>query len=133
MPIREFFENDELNILTAVYLNGRITFQHDIPQESEISLIFYKIPKSNYQPLNQKHQQNIIENGSANNTSSSKHPYDTQIGLLTLEGGMVKSIYNSVTRVFSAQSSKVISFVCSRVSILYVSKQIYIVIGYIVM
>lgn len=101
MAIKEFFENDDLTVLTATCANNRIIFLHEVPQEAEFSLIFYKIPKSNYQ-LHQTTTNN--ENHSA---------LDTQIGLLTLEGGMVKSIYNSLTRVFSAKSSKVISFVCS--------------------
>lgn len=86
--IREFFGNEELTILAATCVNHRIRFLHELPQNSEFSLVFYKIPR-NDPPTNAA---------------------DTQIGLLTLEGGMVKSIYNSVSQVFSAHSSKVIKF-----------------------
>lgn len=103
MAIREFFENDDLTVLTATCANNHIIFYHEIPQEAEFSLIFYKIPKSNYQ----LHQTTTLDVNNENHSVP-----DTQIGLLTLEGGMVKSIYNSLTRVFSAKSSKVISFVC---------------------
>lgn len=96
-------------MLTATCANNHIIFLHEIPQEAEFSLIFYKIPKSNYQ-LHQTTTTTILNN--ENHHQRSQSALDTQIGLLTLEGGMVKSIYNSVTRVFSAKSSKVISFVC---------------------
>lgn len=89
--VKEFFDNEELTILTATGTNGSIHFSHELPQYTEISLIFYKIPQTG--------------------TNDAKFMGNNQIGLLTLEGGMVKSIYNSVSRVFSAHSSKVIKFV----------------------
>lgn len=103
MAIKEFYENDDLTVLTATCVDNHIIFLHDVPQDAEFSLIFYKIPKSNCQ---------LHQSTTNNENHHHQERSHTQIGLLTLEGGLVKSIYNSVTRVFSAKSSKVISFVC---------------------
>lgn len=94
--IQEFLSNEELTILTASAGTQNIQFTHELAQDTEFSIIFYKIPQTNHERSEQK------------NLSS----HHAEIGLLTLQGGMVKSIYNSVSRVFSAHSSKVIKFVC---------------------
>lgn len=86
--VREFFESDEITILAATKQDSKIQFHHRIPNDQHC-LLFYKIPH--------------VGNG---------QPSVNSLGLLTLEGGMVKSIYNSVARVFSPHVSKVISFWC---------------------
>ncbi|XP_055534643.1 cytoplasmic dynein 2 heavy chain 1 [Wyeomyia smithii] len=77
--IRDFLENDDVTILAAVSLDGEILFQNAVPVEEQYCLLFYKIPNLAY------------------------HSPDTRpkIGMLTLEGGLAKSIYNSLQRVFS--------------------------------
>ncbi|XP_058827016.1 cytoplasmic dynein 2 heavy chain 1-like [Topomyia yanbarensis] len=77
--IREFLENEDVTILAAVSLDGEILFQNAVPVEEQYCLLFYKIPNLDYNSLN---------------TSP-------KIGMLTLEGGLAKSIYNSLQRVFS--------------------------------
>ncbi|CAD7084661.1 unnamed protein product [Hermetia illucens] len=80
--VREFFESDEITILAATKQDSKIQFHHRIPNDQHC-LLFYKIPH--------------VGNG---------QPSVNSLGLLTLEGGMVKSIYNSVARVFSPHVSK---------------------------
>lgn len=80
--IREFLENSEINILSATLLDEKIIFQHQIQSDAN-SLLFYKI--SNF-----------------NEVESSK----LSIGILSLEGGIIKSIYNSISRIFSPQLTK---------------------------
>lgn len=87
--IKEFFEVDEITILSAVHIDGKIIFQHTVPQSEENCLLFYKIPKPN------------------NNKGG------PSLGILTLEGGMVKSMYNSMARVFSPHTESRVSENCS--------------------
>lgn len=86
--IKEFFEVDEITILSAVHIDGKIIFQHSIPQSEDNCLLFYKIPKPN----------------------KGDGP---SLGILTLEGGMVKSMYNSMARVFSPHAESRVCENCS--------------------
>ncbi|XP_055594856.1 cytoplasmic dynein 2 heavy chain 1 [Uranotaenia lowii] len=78
--IRHFLENEDVTILAAVFVDGEILFQNAVPVEEQYSLLFYKIPTL------------------VNYLSQNPQP---KIGMLTLEGGLAKSIYNSLQRVFS--------------------------------
>ncbi|XP_055390537.1 cytoplasmic dynein 2 heavy chain 1 [Condylostylus longicornis] len=80
--VEAFFKNDEITTIGATMENGRIIFHHKIPT-GQVCLVFYKIP----------HLQTSI--------NQSDNGCDVQLGMLTLEGGMVKSMYNSVSRIFS--------------------------------
>lgn len=77
--ITDFLENDDVTILAAVSLDGEVLFQNAVPVEEQYCLLFYKIPNLDYH-------------------SPATAP---KIGMLTLEGGLAKSIYNSLQRVFS--------------------------------
>ncbi|XP_053685293.1 cytoplasmic dynein 2 heavy chain 1 [Sabethes cyaneus] len=77
--IRDFLENDDVTILAAVSLDGEVLFQNAVPVEEQYCLLFYKIPNLDYHSPNSA----------------------PKIGMLTLEGGLAKSIYNSLQRVFS--------------------------------
>lgn len=87
--IRDFIENDEITILAATATDQTVCFQHRLPTE-ETCLLFYKIPQLRTPPTNV--------------------PGDVPVGILTLEGGLVKSIYNSVLRVYSPHVTKVRHF-----------------------
>lgn len=87
--IRDFIENDEITILAATATDQTVCFQHRLPTE-ETCLLFYKIPQLRAPPTNV--------------------PGDVPVGILTLEGGLVKSIYNSVLRVYSPHVTKVRHF-----------------------
>lgn len=87
--IRDFIENDEITILAATDTDQTVCFQHRLPTE-ETCLLFYKIPQLRTPPTNV--------------------PGDVPVGILTLEGGLVKSIYNSVLRVYSPHVTKVRHF-----------------------
>ncbi|XP_016964184.1 cytoplasmic dynein 2 heavy chain 1 [Drosophila biarmipes] len=84
--ILEFLEQEEHTVISAVHSksDGKIRFHHRIPNE-ELCLLFYKVPQ-----VGQKR----LEDGS-----------EPLLGILTLEGGLVKSIYNSVSRVFSPSAN----------------------------
>ncbi|XP_036340109.1 cytoplasmic dynein 2 heavy chain 1-like [Rhagoletis pomonella] len=92
--IDEFLENDELTVIAAVHnkSDGRIKFHHRIPDD-ELCLLFYKIPQVSGGSSGGSESTNIL--------SACSGAYDQPLGILTLEGGLVKSIYNSVSRVFS--------------------------------
>ncbi|XP_017051507.2 cytoplasmic dynein 2 heavy chain 1 [Drosophila ficusphila] len=84
--ILEFLEQEEHTVISAVHSksDGKIRFHHRIPSE-ELCLLFYKVPQVG---------QNPREGGG-----------EPLLGILTLEGGLVKSIYNSVSRVFSPSAN----------------------------
>lgn len=71
-------------------LDEKIVFQHQIQSEAN-SILFYKISHSNIP---------------ANEAETTK----LSIGILSLEGGIIKSIYNSISRIFSPHLTKVCSF-----------------------
>ncbi|XP_067623203.1 cytoplasmic dynein 2 heavy chain 1-like [Eurosta solidaginis] len=101
--IHEFLENDELTVIAAVHnkSDGSIKFHHRIPGD-EVCLLFYKIP----QVSSGGGGCGSSKSGSTNIASATGNEvgYDQPLGILTLEGGLVKSIYNSVSRVFSPQA-----------------------------
>lgn len=78
--IRDFLENDSQRVLSASLNDTRksIQFQNKIPNEYQTVLLFYK----NFSKCD----------GNANQRSD--------LGMLTLEGGIVKSIYNSLSSIF---------------------------------
>jgi dynein heavy chain 2 len=84
--IKDFLDNDDITILAARIQDNVIVYSNDVPVDEDVCLLFYKIPK--------------MERG--------RQPDgDPQIGLMTLEGGLAKSIYNSLQRVFSPYILKV--------------------------
>ncbi|XP_030382925.1 cytoplasmic dynein 2 heavy chain 1 [Scaptodrosophila lebanonensis] len=93
--ILEFLEQDEHTVISAVHdkSDGKIKFQHRIPNE-EVCLLFYKVP--------QVGQGGGGNGGGGGGGSVANEPL---LGILTLEGGLVKSIYNSVSRVFSPHAT----------------------------
>lgn len=107
LPIKEFLESDELTLLAAINHGDKLIFAHAI-SEDENCLVFYKIPQIG-RSTSSSHHRNGIVNGRT--TSSSAAPSSvndvTPLGILTLEGGLAKSIYNSVSRVFSPHVAKV--------------------------
>ncbi|GAB0096653.1 Cytoplasmic dynein 2 heavy chain 1 [Sergentomyia squamirostris] len=84
--VKAFFESEEITVLAATLQDNKIKYHHKIPNESDNCLLYYKIPKIN------KNREGDLENNS--------------IGLLSLEGGMVKSMYNSLSRIFSPNISQ---------------------------
>lgn len=90
--IREFLESDDLTVLTAINHGDKLTFNHFI-SDDENCLVFYKIPK--------------IGTGIAQQSSIDNNGTAPLLGILTLEGGLAKSIYNSISRVFSPHVVKV--------------------------
>lgn len=88
--VREFCENDDITILAATTKGQTISYQHKVPTD-ENCLLFYKIPQF----------------GNITNVSKDQQPHQQPLGMLTLEGGLVKSIYNSVSRVFLPHLTKV--------------------------
>lgn len=84
LPIREFLEHDDITVLSAQNQSGKLLFAHSVPAD-ENCVIFYKIPQ----------------------IGSNQPTTDAPLGILTLEGGLTKSIYNSVARVFSPHVAKV--------------------------
>lgn len=83
-PIREFLENDDITVLSALNRGNKLIFLHNVPAD-ENCVVFYKTPQ----------------------IGSKQETNDVPLGMLTLEGGLTKSIYNSVSRVFSPQVTKV--------------------------
>lgn len=85
--IQEFLQNDEINVLAVTSTENALRFLHSVPTE-ENSILFYKIPQ----------------------LGAVQAKVDIPIGILTLEGGLVKSIYNSVSRVYAPNVTKVKDF-----------------------
>lgn len=114
--ILEFLENDEITVISAVHnkQEDKIKFHHRIPND-EVCLLFYKIPQVG---------KTASGNGSGGVATSSAMAMDSQpLGILTLEGGLVKSIYNSVSRVFSPHAN---SRVCCIQSFFFFSSTTYL-------
>lgn len=93
LPIREFLESNELTVLASVNHGDKLIFSHNI-SEDENCLVFYKIPQ-------------LGGTGRHPNVDSDNENA-VQLGILTLEGGLAKSIYNSISRVFSPYVAKVV-------------------------
>lgn len=87
--VRDFLENEDQRVLSASLNDTRkaIQFQNKIPNEYQNVLLFYK---------NQKTDTNGNVAGQRSN-----------LGMLTLEGGVVKSIYNSISSVFTPSALNV--------------------------
>ena len=81
--VRDFLENDSQRVLSASLNDTRksIQFQNKIPNEYQNVLLFYK--------TSQKRDVNVNSIGQK-----------SDLGMLTLEGGIVKSIYNSLSSIF---------------------------------
>lgn len=93
LAIREFLESAELTVLAAINHGDKLIFTHNIT-EDENCLVFYKIPQ--------------IGNGIARQSSmDDDNASILPLGILTLEGGLAKSIYNSISRVYSPYVAKV--------------------------
>lgn len=112
--IREFYENSDITVLAAIVNEQAIQFQHKIPQTEERCLLFYKIPKLGLSNVN--NNGNTARGQSGNNNfredddDADERLQRESIGFLTLEGGIIKSIYNSVSRIFAPNVLKVIIF-----------------------
>lgn len=80
--VRDFLENDGQRVLSASLNDTRksIQFQNKIPNEYQNVLLFYKNQRSD---------------GNGNSMGER-----SDLGMLTLEGGIVKSIYNSISSIF---------------------------------
>ncbi|XP_055916348.1 cytoplasmic dynein 2 heavy chain 1 [Eupeodes corollae] len=115
-PIVEFLETDEITVLAATTTDGKLKFHHQIPND-DVCLLFYKIPKVGSPSSLSSSSSTLLSSsssggggrigggaGSGAGAALNRTPelMDNQsLGMLTLEGGMVKSIYNSMSRVFS--------------------------------
>ncbi|XP_002132927.3 cytoplasmic dynein 2 heavy chain 1 [Drosophila pseudoobscura] len=86
--ILEFLEQEEHTVISAVHnkSDGKIKFHHRIPND-EVCLLFYKVPQ--------------VGGGQGAGPHVAPAASEPLLGILTLEGGLVKSIYNSVSRVYS--------------------------------
>lgn len=107
LPIKEFLESDELTLLAAINHGDKLIFAHTI-SEDENCLVFYKIPQIG---RGSRRSANGITKTAAAAAAAAAAPSSVNdvmpLGLLTLEGGLAKSIYNSVSRVFSPHVAKV--------------------------
>lgn len=92
LAVREFLDSDDLTILAVTNRGDKLIFNHQI-SDDENCLVFYKIPK--------------IGNGLTNQAVNGAGETASVLGILTLEGGIAKSIYNSISRVYSPQVAKV--------------------------
>lgn len=103
--ILEFLEQEEHTVISAVHnkSDGKIKFQHRIPND-EVCLLFYKVPQ-----VGQGNTGGSVVGVSGGGGGGAGEPL---LGILTLEGGLVKSIYNSVSRVFSPHATARVSCMC---------------------
>lgn len=95
LPIREFLESNELTVLAAINHGDKLIFSHSIT-EDENCLVFYKIPQIGG-------SNTVARQSSTDDDTATVFP----LGILTLEGGILKSIYNSISRVYSPYVAKV--------------------------
>lgn len=96
LPLREFLENNELTVLAVINHGDKLIFSHSII-EHENSLVFYKIPQIS------NNTTSVTRQSSTDDDNVTTFP----LGILTLEGGLAKSIYNSISRVYSPYVAKV--------------------------
>lgn len=87
--VKDFLENSELTVLAATQDNGRIRYSYRVATE-ETCLLFYKIPQIGVVSTHR----NPSENGKTDALDA------TSLGILTIDGGFVKSIYDSMVRVY---------------------------------
>lgn len=108
LPIREFLESNELTVLAAINHGDKLIFSHNI-SEDENCLVFYKIPQIGSDVARQQQQQQQ-QSSIANTATDDDDNNDAgafPLGIVTLEGGLAKSIYNSISRVYSPYVAKV--------------------------
>lgn len=79
--------------MAAINHDDQLIFSHSIADD-ENCLVFYKIPQIG----NEIARQSSADHDKAN---------VLRLGILTLEGGLAKSIYNSISRVYSPFVAKV--------------------------
>lgn len=82
--------------MAATQTNGRLRYAHRVATE-ETCLLFYKLPQIG---------------GGQSSDAKSYHPEDVKseappLGILTIDGGLVKSIYDSMVRVYLPQGTLV--------------------------
>lgn len=108
--ILEFLEQEEHTVISAVHnkSDGKIKFQHRIPND-EVCLLFYKVPQVGQANTAGSSLGMGMGVGMGNGSGGGGEPL---LGILTLEGGLVKSIYNSVSRVFSPHATARVSCMC---------------------
>lgn len=88
--IREFLDYEEITILVAQLSETNcITYHNEIPNNEDTSIVFYKIPKICFD-----------ETDDSNSL--------LQIGFLTLNGGVIRTIYNTMERIFSTRAAMVL-------------------------
>ena len=102
LPIREFLESNELTVLAAINHGDKLIFSHNI-SEDENCLVFYKIPQIGSDVARQQSSITNTASDDDNNDDAGTFP----LGIVTLEGGLAKSIYNSISRVYSPYVAKV--------------------------
>lgn len=104
--ILEFLENDEITVISAVHnkQEDKIKFHHRIPND-EVCLLFYKIPQVGKSGVGGAAGASATSLSVATGTTATSTLDNQPLGILTLEGGLVKSIYNSVSRVFSPHAN----------------------------
>lgn len=103
LPIREFLESNELTVLAAINHGDKLIFSHNI-SDDENCIVFYKIPQIGSDVTRQ--QQSSIAN-TATDDDDNNDAGTFPLGIVTLEGGLAKSIYNSISRVYSPYVAKV--------------------------
>lgn len=86
--VKDFLDGEGQSILTVTTNDSKnaVTFQSKIPEDSQNVLVFYK---------NHRNQENRFSDKTKERPKTAD-----QIGILTLEGGIVKSIYNSISSIF---------------------------------
>lgn len=86
--VKDFLDGEGHSILTVTTNDSKnaVTFQSKIPEDSQNVLVFYK---------NHRNQENRFSDKTKERPKTAD-----QIGILTLEGGIVKSIYNSISSIF---------------------------------
>lgn len=108
LAIKEFLDSDELTVLAAINHGDRLIFNHTISVD-ENCIVFYKIPQ-----MNASIRQRL--GSSDDDTGAIDDAIHFPFGILTLEGGLAKSIYNSMARIFSPSVTQVLKKIEKRES-----------------
>lgn len=109
--VRDFVENTDNTVLAAICTaadSRTIRFVAAVPADCDC-LLFYKIPQ-------------ICPGGggdAAAEVASDATVDGTQLGMLTLIGGLVQSMYSSVTRVYAPHVTQVVQAVEIVFSVVY--------------
>lgn len=94
--VRDFVENTDMTVLAAICAAADsrvIRYVAAVPADCDC-LLFYKIPQ-------------ISTGGDAAELGNGATVDGVQLGMLTLDGGLVKSMYSSVTRVYAPHVTQV--------------------------